>query len=364
MGSRREFLKDAAGACGLAFVGCAASGAAAAIRRHAPVMLQGRRVRTIDMHAHCVVPEAISLLQQAAGAPAQNGAAQSAQLLLQVQGFEQRLRDMDAQGIDMAVLSINPNWYETGRDVAAAIIDRQNAAMAEFCATHSERFAALALVALQFPELATEQLANAVSKMGLRGAAIGGSIAGVELSDPKFHPFFAKAEELGVVVFIHPQPSSVLNPRLQGNGPLAGTVWYPLETTLALTHLIWEGTLDRFPGLKILAAHGGGYLGSYMHRADHGCTISPNQCRPGVPKKPPSEYLKQLYFDSLVFTPEALRHLAAEVGADHIVVGTDYPFPWVTEPIDHVLRTPELDDAQKRAILGETAARLLGLKPA
>ena len=166
------------------------------------------------------------------------------------------------------------------------------------------------------------------------------------------------------MVVLHPSAAIECAQRpAKGNGPLNGTVWYPLETTLALTHLIWDGTLDRFPGLKILAAHGGGYLPSYMHRADHGCTISPNQCQPGVPKKQPSEYLRQLYFDSLVFTPEALRHLVAEVGADRIMVGTDYPFPWVTEPIDHVLRTPGLNDAQKEAILGATATKLLGLKP-
>jgi aminocarboxymuconate-semialdehyde decarboxylase len=353
MGNRREFLKDIAGAGGLAFVGCGLAGAAE--RRRAPVILKGRRIRTVDAHAHCVVPQAVSLMKQALP--------QQPKLQLEGQGFAERLRDMDAQGIDFAVLSINPNWYELDRDLAVAVINAQNEALAQFCAAHRDRFAAFASVALQFPELAAEQLERAVRTMGLRGAAIAGSVVGQELSDPKFHPFFAKAEELGVVVFIHPQPSNALNDRLKGNGPLLGTVWYPLETTLALTHLIWDGTLDRFPGLKILAAHGGGYLPSYMHRQDHGCTISPNQCQPGVPKKQPSEYLRQLYFDSLVFTPEALRHLAAEVGADRIMVGTDYPFPWVTEPIDHVLRTPGLNDAQREAILGGTATKLLGLNP-
>jgi aminocarboxymuconate-semialdehyde decarboxylase len=341
MVDRRDFLKDLAGAGGLAFVGCGLAAAPAP-------------ARTVDAHAHCVVPQAVALMKQALP--------QQPQLLLEGQGLADRLRDMDAQGIDFAVLSINPNWYETDRDMAAALITIQNEALAQFCASHQDRFAALASVALQFPDLAAEQLERAVRTMGLRGAAIGGSVVGQELSNPKFHPFFAKAEELGVVVFIHPQPSTVLNDRLKGNGPLNGTVWYPLETTLALTHLIWDGTLDRFPSLKILAAHGGGYLPSYIHRADHGCTISPNQCQPGVPKMQPSAYLRQLYFDSLVFTPEALRHLVAEVGADRIVVGTDYPFPWVTEPIDHVLRTAGLNDAQKEAILGATATRLLGLK--
>jgi len=281
--------------------------------------------------------------------------------ILEGQALADRLRDMDAQGVDLAVLSINPNWYDVDRDLATAVITIQNEVLAQFCASHSDRFAAFASVALQFPELAAEQLEQAVKKMGLRGAAIGGSVVGQELSDPKFHPFFAKAEELGVVVFIHPQASTVLNDRLKGNGPLSVTVWNPLETTLALTHLIFEGTLDRFPGLKICAAHGGGYLPSYMNRSDHGCQVFPNLCQPGVPKKPPTEYVKQMYYDSLVFTPEALRHLVAEVGAEHIMIGTDYPFPWVGEPVDHVLTTPGLSDAQREAILGGTAAKLLGL---
>ena len=271
---------------------------------------------------------------------------------------------MDNQGIDIAVLSINPNWYDVDRDLAAEVVRIQNEGMAEFCATHADRFAAFASVALQAPELAARQLEQAMKTMGFRGAAVGCSVAGRELADPAFHPFFAKAEELGAVIFVHPQaaatPADLAN-RLKGNGYLSNVIWNPLETTIALSHLIFEGTLDTFPGLKICAAHGGGYLPSYMNRSDHGCGLSPTPCTPGVPRKRPTEYLKQMYFDSLVFTPEALRHLVAEVGAGQIVVGTDYPFPWVDDPIGHVLRTPGLTDAQREAILGGTATRLLGL---
>src|SRR5207302_6641830 len=121
------------------------------------------------------------------------------------------------------------------------------------------------------------------------------------------------------------------------------------------------GTLDRFPGLKICAAHGGGYLPSYAPRSNAICVTFPDRCA-GVPlKKKPTEYLKQLYFDSIVFTPEALRHLVAEVGASQIVMGTDYPYPWVTDPVDHILKTPGLNDADRQTILGGTAAKLLGL---
>src|SRR4029077_14932121 len=148
-------------------------------------------------------------------------------------------------------------------------------------------------------------------------------VAGKELGDPAFDPFWAKAEALGAVVFIHPQASGTqeFTNRLKGNGMLGNVIGNPLETTIALSHLIFDGTLDRFPGLKICAAHGGGYLPSYSARSDHGCSTSPPDCTSTALKKHPSEYLRQLYFDSLVFTPEALRHLIAQCGASQIVIG-------------------------------------------
>ena len=363
---RRAFLKDAAAAAGVVFVGCgfgdavASTPSRAATASRRTVTIKGKRIATVDMHAHCAVPRAADLLRRAPPAPTP---AQGSLLALDGEALAQRLAAMDAQGIDTAVLSINPNWYDAERDLAAQVIALQNEAMAAFCAAHADRFTAFASVALQFPDLAAQQLEQAMQQMGLRGAAIGGSVAGVELADAKFHPFWAKAEELGAVIFIHPQAtgSAALGERLQGNGLLGNVIGNPLETTIALSHLIFEGTLDRFPRLKICAAHGGGYLPSYLSRSDHGCQTFPTQCAAGVPKQKPSAYAKQLYYDSLVFTPEALRHLVAEVGADHIVMGTDYPYPWVDAPVDHVLKTPMLSAADREAILGGTARRLLGL---
>jgi len=208
-----------------------------------------------------------------------------------------------------------------------------------------------------------QQLEDGMKKYGLRGAAIGGSVAGEEFSDPKFHPVWAKAEELGALLFIHPQSTPELAKRFKGNGWLSNTIGNPLDTTIALSHLIYEGTLDKFPRLKVCAAHGGGFLPSYAPRSDHSCFVSPAGCDPSIAlKKKPTEYLKQLYFDSLIFTPEALRHLVAQVGASQVVIGTDHPIPWQEKSVDHVLSTHTLSDAQKIAILGTTAAKLLGIK--
>lgn len=353
MTTRRELLGQGAAAAiaGLAFVECgmiaAASAQPAPVRRR-EVVVNGKRVKTVDVHAHCAVPEAMALI----------GRKVAPQALVMA---PDRIRAMDAQGIDIEALSINPYWYKAERDVAAQIIDLQNAKLAEICAAEPDRFVAFATVALQYPDLAADQLDKAVKKLGLRGASIGGSVNGEELSAEKFHPFWAKAEELGVLVFIHPQGNAELATRLKGNGGLTNVIGNPLETTIALSHLIFEGTLDRFPGVKICAAHGGGYLPSYAARSDAGCMTFPARCT--VPlKKKPTEYLKKLYFDSLVFTPEALRHLAAEVGPSQIVMGTDYPYPWTTTAVDHILSTPGLNDSERMAMLGQTAASLLGIK--
>ena len=187
------------------------------------------------------------------------------------------------------------------------------------------------------------------------------SLVGDEFSDPRFHPFWAKAEELGALIFIHPQSTPELNKRFKGNGWLANTIGNPLDTTIALSHLIFEGTLDRFPGLKICAAHGGGYLPSYAPRSDQSLRVAPEMDTGVKLKKKPTEYLRDMYFDTLVFTDEALRHLAAEVGSDRLVIGTDHPIPWQSHSVDHILNAPGFSDDERRAMLGETAAKLLGI---
>ena len=360
--TRRHFIRDTASTmAGMVVVGGGVGGATttgvqpASTGERRQVVVGGRRVKTVDVHSHCEIP---GIREMMGGAPSANRA-----LII----GPDRLREMDARGIDVEVLSINPFWYAVDRDLALRLIRAQNERLAEVCAAYPDRFVGLATVALQHPDLAAGQLEEGVKTLGLRGGSVGASVGSEELASRRFDPFWAKAEELDVPLFLHPQGVPELEARLQGNGMLGNVIGNPLATTIALSHLIFEGTLDRFPRLKLCAAHGGGYLPSYADRSDYGCGTRPEQCTTPLNRRP-TEYLKQLYFDSLVFTSEALRHLVALYGASQIMIGTDYPFPWTATPgdarlprflaVDHVLGTPGLSDADRVAILGGNAATL------
>ena len=178
----------------LAFVPCAMTGATPPPgsqpqprSRRREVVVNGKRVKTIDVHAHCVVPAAAALINHPLEAPG---------LLMHDTGT--RIAAMDAQGIDVEALSINPYWYRADRDAAAALIKLQNETLVEFCAANPDRFVAFATAALQHPELAAEQVEYAVKTLGFRGVGVGGSVAGEDLANPRFHPFWDKCEELGV----------------------------------------------------------------------------------------------------------------------------------------------------------------------
>jgi len=372
MPSRRHFLKTLAGASAGAFmlrqIDAGAVQQARQGAKHAPVTIAGRRVKTIDVHCHVDVPGIYDFLKGTPLEPAVNRPAPTGKQLQGVSDFNidvplgpERLEKMDEMGIDVQAVSINAFWYSADRNLASRLINFQNEKLAGMVKTAPERFLAFASVALQFPDLAAKQLEEGVKRWGLRGAAIGGSVPGEELSSRKFDPFWAKAEEMQALIFVHPQNSAMgtgIWNRVQGNGVLGNVIGNPLETTIFLSHIIMEGTLDRFPNLKICAAHGGGYLPSYADRLDHGCVTFPHQCNVKLKKKP-TEYLRQIYVDSLVFSPEALRHLVAVVGPDHIGLGTDYPYPWTDTPVDHVMATPGLSDADRTAILGGTMGKLL-----
>jgi aminocarboxymuconate-semialdehyde decarboxylase len=369
MPNRRQFLKRVADAAAGSVIGAgaltyAALGAQTSPPARRQVSIGGRRVTVVDIHAHTFVPEVWDLVKDTPlAAVAKNNLTGPIAL---GPGNTARLEYMDREGIDYQAINVNAWGYSADRALARDLIQLQNEKIAAAVAARPDRFVGMATLALQHPDLAADQLDQAVTKLGLRGAAIGGSVEGQELSDRKFDPFWAKAEQLGVMLFMHPQqaPGTTQNPRLQGKGGLGNTIGNPLETTVFLSHLIFEGTLDRFPGLKICSAHAGGYLPSYTGRSDALCGRGGGlgaDCN--ALKRKPSEYFRdQLYIDTMVFREEGLRHLVAEVGVEHIFYGTDYPFDWPVG-IDFVLKASFLNNAQKEQILGGNLIKLLGIKP-
>jgi aminocarboxymuconate-semialdehyde decarboxylase len=343
---RREFLGAVAGA--YAFT------RALIAQQPREVSIGGRRVRVIDVHAHVVIPEVAEVVK---GTPL--AAAAGAGLAGLVPG-PARLATMDAQGVDVQLLSINGFWwYAADRDLARRIVVAQNEGLAKWMKTHPERFVPMASVALQFPDLAAEQLEDATKRLGLRGVTIGGHVNNEDLSLPKYDPFWAKAAELGAVVFMHPNGSeNIVKPgAFDGRGELGNIIGNPLETTYFLSRLIFDGTLDKFPGLRICGAHAGGYLPSYLGRTDVACDVRGGaKC---ANKRRPRDYFKdQLLVDTMVFSEEGLRHLVAEVGVSQVVYGTDVPYNWPVT-VDLVLNAPFLTDADKEAILSGNLRRLL-----
>ena len=364
MRNRRQFIKTAVGATAglyasgnyfLDSVALAAQGApaqsAATARRE--VRVGGKRVKVVDVHAHASFSEVANVVK---GTPLESNARGGGRPL----GAD-RIAELDKRGIDVQALHINGFWwYAADRDLATKVVQVQDDGLAAWVKAHPDRFVAFTSPALQFPDLAVQQLEHAVKNLGMRGAALGGHVEGVSLSDPKFDPFWAKAEELGVLVFMHPGGADnvVKMGGLDGKGDLGNIIGNPLETTVFFTQMIFNGTLDKFPGLKICGAHGGGYLPSYLGRTEVACDVRPNaKC---VNKKKPDEYFhQQLMVDSMVFSPEGVRHLVADLGASQVVYGTDIPLVW-PDTIDSILGAP-LSDAQKEAILGGTLIKLLKL---
>jgi aminocarboxymuconate-semialdehyde decarboxylase len=361
MPGRRAFVRQVATATAGVMLGGGLVRASRLYQGTAPkrreIAVGGRRIKTVDVHAHCIVPEVMTAIKDEKLAAQLKAEVERPPLIL----GPPRLAAMDEQGVDIQALSINAFWYGMERDPVRDLISIQNEALAKWCTAHPGRFVALASMALQYPDLAAEQLDHAVNKLGMRGAAIGGSVEGEELAARKFDPFWAKAEELDILLFMHPQEAegtTIENPRLDGKGRLGNTIGNPLETTVFLSHLIFEGTFDRFPGLKICGAHAAGYLASYSGRSDALCARSSGEdCR--ALKKKPSEYFKkEIFADTMIFHENGLRNLVAEHGVSQIMYGTDYPYDWPVS-IDFVLNASFLSDADKAAILGGNAAKHL-----
>jgi len=338
--------------------------------------VRGRRTLTIDLHCHAIVPQVeelvrnrsekqaepgLQLRNQGAASVEYNNAQMLPEAYPRLTDVRRRLQDMDAMGVDIQVVSptSTQHYYWADVDLAREIVRTTNERIAAMCAEHPDRLVALGNIALQHAELSVEQLDHCIGRLGMRGVEVSSSVNGRELDDPCFARFWARAEELGCLVFLHPFGTS-LGERVN-RFYLSNIIGQPIETTIALSHLIFGGVLDRHPGLKICAAHGGGYLPSYIGRSDHAYHARPDA---HTMRRAPSEYLRRIYFDTLVYTPGGLRHLIDQVGAGQIVAGTDYPFDMGAYDLHELLdRVPGLSAEDKAAILGGNAERLLGLTP-
>jgi aminocarboxymuconate-semialdehyde decarboxylase len=336
---------------------------------------EGRRVRTIDFHAHTVSPAVERLVADRPQKKAEldirvrtmgqasveyNAGVMLPQAETPLSDLSVRFRDMDHMGVDMQVVSPLPTqyYYWADHDLARKIVDEQNEHIAAICSRHPDRLVGLGTLALQYPELAVAQLDHAVKNLGLRGFELSTAVNDRELSHASLEPVWAKADELGCVAFIHPMGCS-LGERLQP-AYLSNSVGQPVETAVALSHLICGGVLDRHAGLKVCAAHGGGYLPTYIGRADHAYHARPDA---RTTAHPPSDYLRSIFFDSLVYSPAGLRRLIEQVGAGQVVVGTDYPFDMGHYDIHALIgATAGLTREHQAAILGGNAARLLTLR--
>lgn len=274
---------------------------------------------------------------------------------------DRRLEDMDRMGVDVQVLSVAPPqfYYWSDPGLGWRLARLQNDHLAELVAKHPDRFSGLATVPLQDVDAAIAELDFAVTELGLRGVEICTNVNGLDLDDRRFLPFFARASELGAVVLIHPH-GFTQGDRLT-DYYLTNVIGNPLESTIALTRLIHGGVLEDLPDLRLCVAHGGGYLPFYASRMDHAWRERP-EGRHHIPARPPSSYLRQVFVDCLVYDPAHLAFLVQQMGADRVVVGTDYPYDMgFYDPVGLVEATPGLSDEDRERILGGNAAGLLGL---
>ena len=333
------------------------------------------RLTRIDIHCHYLNP-AISAKTASFNASQYEPSGQFANALTRevnvkqvkdrgpkLSTIEVRLKDMDRMGIDVQAVCPAPNqciyWSEPGfgRELARMANER----LAEIAATWPDRFVAMGTVPLQNADLAVAELEHCVKKLGMRGVEILPNVNGKDLTDASLglEKFFAKAQELDIVIFMHPL-GYTQGERLMDHY-FNNVIGNPLETTVAVSHLIFDGVMDRNPKLKVVLPHSGGYLAHYWARMDHAHRARPD-CRTII-KKAPSSYLKKFYFDTITFDPQMLGHLIGKYGADHVVLGTDYPFDMGEDnPVKLIESVPRLSRADKDRIMGGNAARLLKIR--
>ena len=342
-------------------------------RTASPVASVRPKSMTVDIHSHVAVPRAAEFVKPhldwatmplAHFATAETKALSQKQemdILERITGYDQRLADLDAMGIDMQLVCPPPPqcYYTVPLDIAVqAAQPRERWAWRNTSRASRTASSHFGSVPLADGDEAAKELERCMTALNFKGVEILTNVAGKELSDAAFAPFWRKAEELGALVLIH--PNGFTEGKRLTRFYFNNVIGNPLETTIALHYLIFDGVLERHPNLKILAVHGGGYLPAYSGRIDHAWGARSDSH--GDLPQPPTTYLKKIYFDTVVFTPHQLAELVRLFGADHIIMGTDYPFDMADfDPIGHVASVEGFDPSTIAAIAGGNARRLLGL---
>jgi len=335
----------------------------------------GKTVRpkstTIDAHAHILIPQATPIARPyldahpsplARFANAQTTALnyqQEQDTFPRISTIEKRLQDMDEMGVDIQLMLPAPPqcWYTVPLEIGIKAARTINDGIAEICASKPDRLIPMGTVPMQNGQAAAEELERCMKKLKFKGVQVLTNVNGRELSDPTLEPFWAKAEETGALIVLH--PNGFTHGERLTRHYFSNVIGNPLDTTLALHFLIFDGVLERYPKLKILAVHGGGYLGGYSGRIDHAWGARSDTH--GVLPRAPTSYLKQVYVDTVVFTPHQLRHLVEVFGADHVLLGTDWPFDMMEyDPVGHVVASG-FDAKATEAICGGNVKKLIGI---
>ena len=337
-----------------------------------PTATDGSKTLTVDIHCHCQIYPVSEMMQveaERAGRAAlsfgnpltrETNQKQLVDIRPKMQSLDERIADMDRMGVDVQAISVPPYqfYYWADPEIGRKATGDLNDALAETVARQPDRLVGLGTVPLQDTAMAVAELERCVKGLGMRGVEISTRVNDEELSADRLSPFFQKAEELDCLIFIHPEGFS--QPERLREHYFINLIGHPIESSLAIGQLVFGGVLDRYPGLKICIAHGGGYVPAYAGRMDHGYHARPD-CRVNL-SEPPSTIIRKLYFDTMVFEPDQLSFLIEKYGADHILLGTDYPYDMgEDDPLDLISRAHGLDHDQRAAVCGLNAARLLKL---
>ena len=327
---------------------------------------------SIDVHAHCVPDGVIEALRADGGrygielaeedgryAALIGGRVQTRPILPTLLDLPRRLAAMDAAGVDVQILAswIDLTAYALDAAAGARYSRMFNEALAATVGGAPDRFRALATVPLQDPDRAATELRHAVTALGLVGAEIATTVDGTELDDPALEPFWTAAEELRALVVVHPYASLAgRNVRRYGLNNLVGN---PAESTIALGHLVFGGVFERHPDLLMCIVHGGGFAPYQIGRWDRAFVTGARGAAEHLTRSP-GEWLRGLYFDTVLHSPQSLRHLIDVVGAEHVLLGSDYPFLMgEPEPVAALAAVPGLDAGERQLVAHDNLAAIL-----